>query len=38
MMVLEGQEPDEETTKAVIRKAVLTGEFHPVLTKTFNLY
>ena len=30
MMVLEGQEPDEETTKAVIRKAVLTGEFHPV--------
>ncbi len=30
MMVLEGQEPDEETTKAAIRKAVLTGEFHPV--------
>ena len=30
MMVLEGQEPDEETTKSVIRKAVLTGEFHPV--------
>ncbi len=30
MMVLEGLEPDVETTKAVIRKAVLTGEFHPV--------
>ena len=30
MMVLEGQEPDVPTTKAVIRKAVLTGEFHPV--------
>ena len=30
MMVLEGQEPDVETTKTVIRKAVLTGEFHPV--------
>ena len=30
MMVLEGQEPDVETTKSVIRKAVLTGEFHPV--------
>ena len=30
MMVLEGQEPDVETTKAAIRKAVLTGEFHPV--------
>ena len=30
MMVLEGQEPDIETTKAAIRKAVLTGEFHPV--------
>ena len=30
MMVLEGQEPDEEQTKAAIRKAVLTGEFHPV--------
>ncbi len=29
MMVLEGQEPDVETTKAAIRKAVLTGEFHP---------
>ena len=30
MMVLEGQEPDVETTKNAIRKAVLTGEFHPV--------
>ena len=30
MMVLEGQEPDVATTKEVIRKAVLTGEFHPV--------
>ncbi len=30
MMVLEGQEPDIATTKAAIRKAVLTGEFHPV--------
>ena len=30
MMVLEGQEPSEEQTKAAIRKAVLTGEFHPV--------
>ena len=30
MMVLDGQEPDVETTKAAIRKAVLTGEFHPV--------
>ncbi|MBE6135864.1 MAG: elongation factor G [Erysipelotrichaceae bacterium] len=30
MMVLEGQEPDVETTKSAIRKAVLTGEFHPV--------
>ena len=30
MMVLEGQEPDIDTTKAAIRKAVLTGEFHPV--------
>ena len=30
MMVLEGQEPDIETTKNAIRKAVLTGEFHPV--------
>ena len=30
MMVLEGQEPDIDQTKAAIRKAVLTGEFHPV--------
>ena len=30
MMVLEGVEPDVETTKNAIRKAVLTGEFHPV--------
>ena len=30
MMVLEGQEPSVEKTKEVIRKAVLTGEFHPV--------
>ncbi|MBE6141947.1 MAG: elongation factor G [Erysipelotrichaceae bacterium] len=30
MMVLEGQEPDVPTAKAAIRKAVLTGEFHPV--------
>ena len=30
MMILEGLEPDVETTKRVIRKAVLTGEFHPV--------
>ena len=30
MMILEGQEPNEEQTKAAIRKAVLTGEFHPV--------
>ena len=30
MMVLEGQEPSEEQTKNAIRKAVLTGEFHPV--------
>ena len=30
MMVLEGQDPSEEQTKAAIRKAVLTGEFHPV--------
>ena len=30
MLVLEGQEPDEEQTKSAIRKAVLTGEFHPV--------
>ena len=30
MMVLEGEEPSVEKTKEVIRKAVLTGEFHPV--------
>ena len=30
MMVLEGKEPDVDQTKAAIRKAVLTGEFHPV--------
>ncbi len=30
MTVLEGQEPTVEKTKEVIRKAVLTGEFHPV--------
>ena len=30
MMVLEGQEPTVEQTKACIRRAVLTGEFHPV--------
>ena len=30
MLVLEGQEPSEEQTKNAIRKAVLTGEFHPV--------
>ena len=30
MLVLEGQEPTIEQTKAAIRKAVLTGEFHPV--------
>ena len=30
MLVLEGQEPSVEQTKAVIRKAVLTGEFFPV--------
>ena len=30
MMVLEGQEPSVEKTKEVIRKEVLTGEFHPV--------
>ena len=30
MMVLDGQEPSVEQTKATIRKAVLTGEFHPV--------
>jgi len=30
MTVLEGGEPTVEVTKAAIRKAVLTGEFHPV--------
>ena len=30
MLVLEGQEPSVEQTKNAIRKAVLTGEFHPV--------
>ncbi len=30
MTVLEGEEPSVEKTKEVIRKAVLTGEFHPV--------
>ena len=30
MTVLEGQEPSVEQTKNAIRKAVLTGEFHPV--------
>ena len=30
MQVLEGQEPSVEQTKNAIRKAVLTGEFHPV--------
>jgi len=30
MTVLEGNEPTVEKTKEVIRKAVLTGEFHPV--------
>lgn len=30
MMVLDGQEPSVEQTKNTIRKAVLTGEFHPV--------
>ena len=30
MMVLEGEEPSIEQTKAAIRKAVLTGEFYPV--------
>ena len=28
---LEGQEPDEETLKKLIRKAVVTGAFYPVL-------
>ena len=30
MLVLEGEEPTVEQTKNAIRKAVLTGEFHPV--------
>ena len=30
MLVLEGKEPSVELTKNAIRKAVLTGEFHPV--------
>ncbi|MCB9497879.1 MAG: elongation factor G [Erysipelotrichaceae bacterium] len=30
MLVLDGQEPSVEQTKDCIRKAVLTGEFHPV--------
>ena len=30
MTVLEGNEPTVEQTKSAIRKAVLTGEFHPV--------
>ncbi|MBQ6920731.1 MAG: elongation factor G [Bacilli bacterium] len=30
MKVLEGEEPSIEEIKSVIRKAVLTGEFHPV--------
>ena len=30
MIVLEGKEPSVEQTKNAIRKAVLTGEFHPV--------
>lgn len=30
MAVLDGQEPSVEQTKSAIRKAVLTGEFHPV--------
>ena len=30
MKVLEGEEPSVEEIKSVIRKAVLTGEFHPV--------
>ena len=30
MKVLEGEEPTVDEIKAVIRKAVLTGEFHPV--------
>jgi len=31
MMVLEGEEPSEEQLKAAIRKAVISGEFFPVL-------
>lgn len=34
MMVLEGEEPSVELIKATIRKAVLTGEFFPVLCGT----
>ena len=30
MKVLEGEEPTVDEIKAIIRKAVLTGEFHPV--------
>ncbi len=30
MMVLEGEEPDVETTKRAIRTATLSGQFHPV--------
>ena len=30
MLVLEGKDPSVEQTKNAIRKAVLTGEFHPV--------
>ena len=30
MLVLEGEDPSVEQTKNAIRKAVLTGEFHPV--------
>ena len=30
MKVLEGEEPTVDESKSVIRKAVLTGEFHPV--------
>ena len=30
MLVLEGKEPTVEQTKSAIRRAVLTGEFHPV--------
>lgn len=31
MLVLEGEEPSEEQLKAAIRKAVISGEFFPVL-------